>query len=159
MFNIPYISFLLKQVFVLREIPSIVYSYRKASMGLISAARYAGHNPNTRPTSIDIVNEINTALKLTTVFQLPMADITFAVMIPEIMPINPPIKVITMHSIKNCMIMSFLVAQIHLLMPISFVLWVTVASIMFIMPMPPTIRDIPAIADKIRLNIFFWFSI
>ena len=44
--------------------------------------------------------------------------------------------------------MSLALAPIAFLKPISLVLSVTVVSIMFIMPIPPTSKEIPAIAPN-----------
>ena len=49
--------------------------------------------------------------------------------------------------------MSPRLAPIHRLTPISLARWVTVASMMFIIPMPPTSSEMPAIAPMTTLKI------
>jgi hypothetical protein len=56
-------------------------------------------------------------------------------------------------SIKNCASISYLVAQIAFLIPISFVLSVTETSIMFITPIPQTISEIAAIQAKSAVSV------
>lgn len=50
--------------------------------------------------------------------------------------------------------MSLFFAPSALLMPISLVRSLTVASMMFMMPMPPTMREMAAIDPSTMLNIF-----
>ena len=64
---------------------------------------------------------------------------------PTAMPRKPPIVVCTTASIKNCKMMSRRFAPRARRMPISRVRSVTVASKMFMMPMPPTNSGMPAI--------------
>ncbi len=65
--------------------------------------------------------------------------------IPERIPESPPTDVWTTASIKNCTVMSRRLAPRARRMPISRVRSVTVASMMFMMPMPPTNSEMPAI--------------
>ena len=60
-------------------------------------------------------------------------------------PSNPPNEVKVIDSIRNCNSIFPLVAPIAFLSPISLVLSVTETSIIFMTPIPPTNREIPAI--------------
>jgi hypothetical protein len=62
--------------------------------------------------------------------------------------ITHPIAVTTTDSIKNCVMMSAFKAQIAFLIQISLVLSVTETSIIFIIPIPPTIKETEAIDAK-----------
>ena len=73
---------------------------------------------------------------------------------PKIIPTIPPIKVSMNDSVKNCIFISFSSAPIAFLKPISLVLSVTVVSIMFIIPIPPTTSEIPAIDASKIVNVF-----
>ena len=70
------------------------------------------------------------------------------------MPEVPPIRLMVNDSITNCALMSCLRAPIARRMPISRVRSSTEASMMFMMPMPPTRSEMPAIdpitIEKIR---------
>ena len=61
---------------------------------------------------------------------------------PTTTPSRPPIVVCTTASIRNCRVMSRRLAPRARRMPISRVRSVTVASMMFMMPMPPTSSEI-----------------
>ena len=67
---------------------------------------------------------------------------------PSIIPTNPPIELSTIDSDTNCNNISLLLAPRLFLIPISLVLSVTDTSIIFITPIPPTTKEIPAIAAK-----------
>ena len=56
-------------------------------------------------------------------------------------------------STRNCTLMSRLLAPMALRRPISRVRSVTVVSIMFMIPMPPTISEIPAMAARSRVSV------
>ena len=58
-----------------------------------------------------------------------------------------------MDSRRNCIRMSRFSAPTALRMPISRVRSVTLTSMMFMMPMPPTTREMPAIAPKNAVNV------
>ena len=77
---------------------------------------------------------------------------------PKIIPIIPPPTLISTDSDKNCNMTSSSVAPIALMIPISLVLSNTEASMIFIIPIPPNNRDIPAIMINTILNIclVFW---
>ena len=59
---------------------------------------------------------------------------------------SPPSPASTVDSIRNCCRIARRVAPIALRMPISRVRSVTVTSMMFMMPIPPTSSEIPATA-------------
>ena len=59
---------------------------------------------------------------------------------------TPPVMLITIASMRNCMRMSIPRAPIDIRRPISFVLSVTETYMIFMIPMPPTNSEIPAMA-------------
>ncbi len=67
---------------------------------------------------------------------------------PNAMPSNPPATERMIASRTNCQRISANFAPIAFLMPISLVRSVTDTSIMFMMPMPPTTSEIPAVAPS-----------
>ena len=67
-------------------------------------------------------------------------------------PIKPPMKEMTIVSTRNCMTMSRFLAPSARRTPISRVRSVTLASMMFMMPMPPTRRLMAAMAPSMMLN-------
>ena len=77
----------------------------------------------------------------------------YEVMTPKIIPIIPPLNVRMMDSVKNWVIIFFFFAPRAFLSPISLVLSVTVTSIMFMMPMPPTKREIAAIPESKEVKV------
>ena len=71
---------------------------------------------------------------------------------PRVVPNMPPMLVCTTASMMNCMVMSRRLAPSARRMPISRVRSVTVASMMFMMPMPPTTSEIEPIMASSTLN-------
>ena len=67
---------------------------------------------------------------------------------PRRIPIIPPSPVSITASRRNCVRMFLYVAPSAFLSPISFVRSVTETSIMFIMPIPPTMSEIAATAAR-----------
>ena len=64
-----------------------------------------------------------------------------AMIVPKIMPITPPVTLIKTVSFRNWARISLFVAPVALLMPISLKRSVTLASIIFIIPMPTSKLD------------------
>ena len=71
---------------------------------------------------------------------------------PTATPSRPPTPESTTVSIRNCWVMSPRLAPRARRMPISRVRSVTVASMMFMMPMPPTRSEIAAIVPRMIAN-------
>ena len=63
---------------------------------------------------------------------------------PSTMPIAPPVRLSTIDSIRNCVRTADERAPMAMRMPISRVRSVTETSMMFMMPMPPTSSETPA---------------
>ena len=80
--------------------------------------------------------------------QCKITEINFEHKIPKIIPIKPPIRLKTIDSIKNWVNISLDLAPTAILIPISLVLSVTETNIMFIIPIPPTIKEIEAITPN-----------
>lgn len=68
-------------------------------------------------------------------------------------PIKPPIKLRVIDSARNCNNTSFVLAPTDIRIPISRVRSVTETSIMFIIPIPPTIKETPAIAPSRSVSV------
>ena len=65
----------------------------------------------------------------------------FASRYATVMPILPPSRERRVDSARNCFSMSVRLAPMLLRMPISLVLYVTLTSMMFMMTIPPTTRE------------------
>ena len=72
---------------------------------------------------------------------------------PKTTPIAPPAALNIIDSIRNCVVMSCRRAPNARRIPISRVRSVTVASMIFMIPMPPTTREMAAILPNTRLKI------
>ena len=68
-------------------------------------------------------------------------------------PTIPPPIVKIIDSIRNCMTTVLSFAPKAFLRPISLVLSITVTSIIFIIPIPPTNKEIAAIPDKSAVKV------
>ena len=88
------------------------------------------------------------------VFSPPNPPIAFEMEIPRMMPSTPPTMPMTIDSIMNCMSTFDEVAPSALRMPISRVRSVTETIMMFMMPMPPTSSEMPAIEPRRSVSIF-----
>ena len=73
---------------------------------------------------------------------------------PIITPIMPPIRVMLADSTRNCCLISDGEAPSAFLIPISCFRSVTVTIMMFIIPIPPTKREMAAMALNIMLIVF-----
>jgi hypothetical protein len=73
---------------------------------------------------------------------------SFAIAKPKRMPSNPPSALIVIASIKSCVLVSPRRAPMTLRTPISFVRLSTLASVMFMMPMPPASSEIRVLAGN-----------
>ena len=82
------------------------------------------------------------------VFQLANCAIIIDAPTPRAMPTSPPISDSTIASTRNCRRMSPPRAPTAILSPISRVRSVTLTSMMFMMPMPPTSSDTLATAPS-----------
>ena len=76
------------------------------------------------------------------------AAMIFAAAIPARMPMIPPTTLSKIASIRNCVRISRPCAPTAMRVPISRVLSVTLTSMMFMIPMPPTTSDTKAIAAR-----------
>ena len=74
---------------------------------------------------------------------------------PTTMPAVPPATLISTASLRNWKRMSFCVAPSARRTPISLMRSRIDASMMFMMPMPPTISEIDAIAPSTTLKMSF----
>ena len=117
------------------------------------AAFFAGYHPKNTPVKVQTRKERMTlqgcmyALKLGNSAETPNDRAT-----PNITPITPPVTLSRIDSIRNCVKISMPFAPILIRRPISRVRSVTDTYIMFIIPIPPTISEIPATAANEIVN-------
>ena len=121
---------------------AFIYSLLKASTGFLLAAWYAGYIPNIRPVSVEAITAIPSNGRLNTTGSTMKWQVTTTTIPAKITPKMPPVTDMVIDSVRNCRMMSIFVAPIARLMPISRTRSVTEASIMFMMPMPPTTIEI-----------------
>jgi hypothetical protein len=88
----------------------VSYSYLKASIGFSLAALLAGYIPKNIPTSTDTMKDVNIDDIVTTGVIETNTGIIFDNIIPIIMPMKPPIQLMTIDSTKNCINICFLFA-------------------------------------------------
>lgn len=115
-----------------------------ASIGSSLAAFLAGYHPKNTPVNV------HTA-KLMIILHGSICVATWAnccketeILTPSITPIIPPVTLSRIASIRNWLRMSIPLAPTLILKPIYLVRSVTLTYIIFMIPMPPTIREIPA---------------
>ena len=117
-------------------------------MGLSLAALRAGQIPKKSPVANDTLNDITTELSVTGALNVPVTVNTIGKILPSTTPINPPSKLSTTASIMNWSKMSRDWAPTARRKPISLVRSVTLTNMIFMIPIPPTNNEIPAIAAK-----------
>ena len=122
-------------------------------MGFCSAARFAGRKPKNNPVAKATPNATNTERGEMMVRIPASLEMETAPTTPTIIPMIPPDKLIKIASSKNWEMISNWVAPNALRVPISRVRSSTDASMMFMMPIPPTKRLIPAMMLSTRLKI------
>ena len=120
-------------------------------MGSSLAADLAGNTPKDIPITAETPTAIITAYNGTVkIHTNPLATATTETnqlnKEPKIIPIIPPKTVTKTASIKNSFKISELVAPKDFFRPISAVLSVTTTYIIFIIPIPPTTKEIEAMA-------------
>lgn len=81
-------------------------------------------------------------------------EMIWGMMMPSSTPMSPPMSERRTASTMNCVMMSLFLAPRARRRPISRVRSVTVASMMFMMPMPPTRSEMAAMEPRTMLNIF-----
>ena len=111
----------------------------------------AGVTPKITPTSMENPNESAIDHQVMVVVKTNWSTKS-AMPTPKIMPMIPPTPDNVKASIKNWLRISLLRAPKAFLKPISRVLSVTETSIIFITPIPPTIKDIAAMPPKARVK-------
>ena len=102
---------------------------------------------------------VGTALKVMPFMELDMMAPTAMVAAlassrPNTMPSTPPTAEVVPASMTNWPRMSFCLAPRDFRMPISLVRSVTDTSMMFIMPIPPTSREMAAMATSTIIMVF-----
>src|SRR5271157_3962306 len=98
------------------------------------------------------INDKTIEYSVTRVGQDKNVVTNLAAEMPKITPITAPVILIIIASVKNCNKMSTPVAPMAIRKPISRVRSVTDTYMIFMMPMPPTTSDIPAITASSMVN-------
>ena len=115
-----------------------------ASIGSRFDAFFAGYHPKNTPVIVHTANDSTTEYPSITTGQFA-TNLTIAeAKQPNTTPIKPPVTLIIIDSIRNCIIMSRSRAPMLIRRPISRVRSVTETYMIFIMPIPPTSSEIPA---------------
>ena len=115
-----------------------------ASIGSRLAAFFAGYQPKKIPVAVHTA-KLNTTLHgWTKTGQWANTLMAHAAPSPIRIPMTPPAKLRRMASMRNCAKMSMPRAPTDILKPISLVRSVTETYMMFMMPMPPTMREMQA---------------
>src|ERR1035438_4844638 len=120
------------------------YSARRATTGSSFAAREAGYQPDTTPTTLETASESATypaVICSESSKTLPSTAVTTA---PVATPTAPPTLARTTASIRICVMISPCRAPTALRMPISRVRSVTLTSMIFMITMPPTTSEMQA---------------
>src|SRR5664279_4230389 len=126
----------------------IGYSYLSASIGSRLAAFFAGYQPKNIPIIVHTANDSTSELGNTTTGHDIADPIIFDAAIPTKIPITPPVILNNIDSARNCINISRPLPPIAIRSPISLVRSVTDTYIIFMIPIPPTRREIPAIAPS-----------
>ena len=113
-------------------------------MGSSCAAFLAGYHPKKTPVKVQTAKLIMIVHGSMDIGQWANALIAYEAPIPRITPIIPPVTLSIIASIRNWLRISTPLAPTLILRPISLVRSVTLTYMMFIMPIPPTISEIPA---------------
>ena len=143
----------------------LIYSVRNASIGDIRMAFIAGYSPKPTPSSIEKKTDISahcgesTAGHSGTIFTIRTAicAIPLLAKTPSPIPNMPPVLHRIIDSLRNCNRISERFAPHALRSPISRVRSPTTTSIMFIMPIPPTRSEKPAILpNAVFMNVLIF---
>ena len=109
--------------------------------------------PNTSPTARATPKASATLIGDTTAEKSAKRSMEWAISTPSTVPAIPPATESSPASATNWATTSRAVAPTARRTPISRTRSCTVASMMFMMPIPPTRSDIPAMAASTALNI------
>ncbi len=109
--------------------------------------------PNARPTESDTPNAMTTERYDTIVLMPAIRSMPELIPVPTRMPATPPATLMSTASLRNWKRMSRWVAPTARRTPISRIRSSTEASMMFMIPMPPTTSEIEAIAPRTTLKI------
>ena len=125
-----------------------------ASIGFKLAALRAGYQPKKTPVKVQTRNDITTEYSNTDTGHPSKELRTKETPIPNPTPIMPPDTLIIIDSIRNWNNICRPLAPIDIRKPISLVRSVTETYMMFMIPMPPTSKEIPPIQAKSIVNTF-----
>ncbi len=129
-------------------LPRGLYSYRRASIDPFRPLCAPDSSRKTRRPRPKKITEPKIAVEEIIVAQPRIIGMSSEINIPSNIPIAPPLKLSNTDSIRNCVLIAAERAPIAILMPISRVRSVTETSMIFMMPIPPTSSETPAIAAK-----------
>src|SRR3989338_10204361 len=122
-----------------------------ASIGGKLAARLAGKTPKKTPMAVETEKAITTDKRLMAAGK--NWRMTKMIRLAKARPIKPPKTDKTTDSDRNWDKMSWRVAPMARLMPTSLVRSVTVAYMMFMMPMPPTSKEMEPMATRMAVTM------
>src|ERR1035438_4639257 len=128
------------------------HSYRSACIGLSRAALIAGKMPASTPTRTlkpkAIASAVTLMIGALSVGENELIMLTRAKEVTS--PVKPPRMAMTTDSTRIWVKMSLVAAPTDLRMPISRTRSEMLASMMFMMPMPPTSRLMPAMSPPLK---------
>ena len=118
-----------------------IYKLLRATIGSNCDALFAGKTPKIRPIDPDIIIVDKVVVNPTEAGNGVITPNRNTPVKPVVVPTRPPIVDKISASNKNCIRISDCFAPIAFLKPISSVLSLTETSIIFIIPIPPTMSD------------------
>jgi two-component system response regulator HydG len=123
-------------------------SARRHSIGSIFDARRAGYQPKNRPMAVEKPTAVSTWLAPSAISNLPVLLTAMAPPQASATPTRPPTMHITTASLRNCASTCQGLAPMAMRMPISRTRSLTLTSMMFMMPMPPTSSEMAPITPR-----------
>src|SRR5262249_25643126 len=135
-------------------VATFYYSVLNARIGLSEAARLAGYNPKKIPTRVTTLTAMTTLSGLTDGWRSVTSDPSSQTTANDrSRPAKPQKKHNKIDSVGKGAGMSLNFAPTAWRRPISRVRWVTVTSMMFTTPMPPTRKLIPPITARNNVSV------
>ena len=129
-----------------------------ASIGSRSAAFLAGYHPKKTPVMVQTAKDSSTLQGWMNTGQWAIDLIMKLAPQPIITPITPPVILIRMASMRNCERISTPRAPTDIRRPISRVRSVTETYMMFMIPIPPTTSEMPAMQASSVSSGRWWYS-
>ena len=125
----------------------------------MSAAFLAGNIPKATPSKPDTTRVIIICLPMNIGGTSISFPITFDPVIPDIIPMIPPVTDIQAASTRKVVMIKFFPAPMARSIPICGVLSLTIAAMRLLIPRPPIMRATKPMAARNIFKVFFIFSI